>query len=122
MKRLYIFLITLQLLLKPNLVRAGAQDEKRLEYTGSCVNCSLEYANFAGKDLSNKNLKGANLSNANLKGANLENVYLQKANLQNTNLEGANLKGTNLEGADLEGTNLKHAFYDEKTKWSNGFK
>ena len=79
MKRLYIFLITLQLLLIPNLVKSGGQDEKRLEYTGSCVNCSLEYANFAGKDLSNKNLKGANLSNANLRGANLSGADLTYA-------------------------------------------
>ena len=71
-------------------------DLKKLEATGSCVECDL-----SGAVLIHMSLSGADLSKANLTNANLTDAYLAGANLAGTNLSGAILTSTNLAGANL---------------------
>lgn len=71
-------------------------DLKKLNDTGSCVNCNL-----SGVDLSKKSLPKADLSGANLKEANLAYTNLKEANLAGADLTGATVENANLVGAAL---------------------
>ena len=103
-------------------------------YKTNLQGASLWGANLQGAFLREANLQGAKLWFANLQGAVFEYANLQGAHLIATNLQGADLEEANLRGADLrgpEGRNLgakgltaeqvAGAFWDETTKWPEGF-
>jgi hypothetical protein len=83
---------------------------------------NLRYAYFVLADFSRSNLDWAVLT-----GANLHQAKLSSASLQHASLERANLKEASLDGTDLQYVPLLHmadlygAFYDEFTRWPDGF-
>src|SRR4028118_1087910 len=85
------------------------------------VGVKLVGVNFWGADLSGANLAKAKLWGANLSGANLSKANLTRANLSGASLNEANLRATKLNSAKLFGASLSGAYYDESTRFSQGF-
>lgn len=86
-------------------------------YQASLHRANLTKANLQGAELCIANLQGANLLEANLQGAILCAAKLQRAILKETKLQGADFR--NCEGLTAE--QLAEAFWDEDTKWPEGF-
>ena len=110
------------------------------DYTGALLAEGL----FSGVDASNSSFNNANLSSADFSNANLTGSTFTNANLTSTNFSGATgapqsslslepdsaskrklpFKDSVVFGANFEGSSLdvRGAFYDEYTKFSEGFK
>ena len=80
--------------------------EKKRDFKLNLQTAFLEYASFAGADLSNAILDYADLTLANLGGADLSNATFEAADLSNAGLDNADLTRANLEGAVLRGATL----------------
>lgn len=105
---------------------------KNINLSDSCldssylIRCNLQNANLTrtsfknaclvGANLKQAHLEESNLESADLKAVNLQQAYLHKACFYQADLRKANLQQTFLEGAYLEGS-----YYDETTKFDNGF-
>jgi hypothetical protein len=105
------------------------------------VKCSLSYilprdarragADLTGADLNRANLKIASLNQAelvwvslveaDLKQASLRDAILDIANLSYANLRGADLSGASLCGAKIKEADLWGAFYNDRTRFDEGF-
>ncbi|MEO1064825.1 MAG: pentapeptide repeat-containing protein [Actinomycetota bacterium] len=86
----------------------------------------LRGANLVGASLIRASMREANLSGANLFGADLRGARLVEANLSRANLRGADLRaaelfGADMRGADVIGARLGGAWWDERTRWPEGF-
>jgi hypothetical protein len=77
---------------------------------------STVFAHLPGTDLRSAPLQGAHLYHADLAGADLSGADLAGADLRNADLTGVNLSQTNLTGTKLAG-----AYYDQSTRWPEGF-
>ncbi len=96
-------------------------------------------ASLAGAALNQANLDRTNCQDADLTRASLRNAYLNFADLRRASFRGADLRGcmlaySDLQRADLRGADLREAsiidvtfttlsgaFYDEQTRWPEGF-
>jgi len=93
---------------------------------GTLRHAHLPAANLRIADLMEANLSGANLSRADLTGAKLNMADLSRANLSGAILSEAKLIYATLYGAYLceailDRTTLTHAYYDNDTRWPEGF-
>jgi uncharacterized protein YjbI with pentapeptide repeats len=96
-----------------------ASDLGKLIKEKRCINCSLNYQNFAKAELTGAivpqssftgtNFAGANLTLAIFRDADLSGADLSKATLHQAAFYGARLIGTNLAGADLRNAKLVYA-------------
>ncbi|MEM7533749.1 MAG: pentapeptide repeat-containing protein [Chloroflexota bacterium] len=103
-------------------------------------NAELEGANLKGANLYRANLTGANLAQTDLEGVRLEGARYDNytkwpsnfnyqtsgaigpnADLSEAILRYVDLSGIDLSEANLSGANLREAFYNNKTKWPEGF-
>ena len=103
-----------------NLYRARLRGEAQL------LRAKLRGADLREADLEIAELSGAHLTGAKLQGANLIHAELNRADLRDAKLQGSNLShaklfGANLTGADLSGANLTYIYYDDSTRWPEGF-
>jgi uncharacterized protein YjbI with pentapeptide repeats len=87
---------------------------------------SFEGARLDGAMMLDADASGAVFDKATLIAARLAHARLTKASFVDANLTGAfltkaRLYGTNFEGAVLEGASLRDAYYDDNTRWPDGF-
>jgi hypothetical protein len=93
---------------------------------------NLQWALLRKAKMKGAMLEDANLESARMEEADLTDAYLVRADLSNAQLRGSILIGANLSGADLLETDLKdakgltkeqvaRAFWNEKTRWPEGF-
>jgi uncharacterized protein YjbI with pentapeptide repeats len=78
-------------------------------------------AHLQGARFTDCRLEGVHLMGAHLEGVMLHEAHLEGANLSYAHLEGAVLFGADLSGADLDGAHFNGAFYDDDTRWPQGF-
>lgn len=92
-------------------------------------NSSFDNANLSSADFSNANLTGSSFTNANLTSANFSGATGAPQNSLSLEAESASKKKSPFHQAVIFGTNFKKsnlrldgAFYDDYTKFANGFK
>jgi uncharacterized protein YjbI with pentapeptide repeats len=102
---------------------------------------TINYCHFDGVSLCSSDLRRITANNSSLKNSHIQCAYFQEsklykinfsnsdlsysdftgANLTGSNLTGASLQGANFESVDLELVEMKGAFYDDETKFPEGF-
>ncbi|MGW4242949.1 pentapeptide repeat-containing protein [Nocardia sp. NPDC004722] len=85
------------------------------------VSASLHRANLTGARMSGTDLTTATLTEANLSSTTIWGATLRGAHLAGANLTNASIQDADLTDADLTGANLTDVFYDNRTKWPQGF-
>jgi uncharacterized protein YjbI with pentapeptide repeats len=98
----------------------------RVWWDGDFSSASFRKARLDGSDWDNGTFDGANFEGASLTGCWIRYRGFRGANLRHADLSGSELEYVHLNGADLSGANLDGVsfdgvWYDEHTRWPDGF-
>lgn len=94
----------------------------RLELDGLyAIDAHLDQTRLMNAFLRNAQFKHSHLNGARFEKCSLRNAWFTGCELEDADFSGSDLRDAHFEGAKLEGVRMAGAWYNDETKWPDGF-